>query len=240
VPAASSSPIAPALDHLARAVAVGAEHGTLLQVLASVADPRARRGVRHRLPVILAVAVCAVLAGARSYLAIAEWALDADPATLAGLGVGAVVPCESTIRRTLQSLDAEALDQWLGTWAAARTSRPPDRRRVAVDGKTVRGSTVGDQPGRHLLAAFDPAHGVVLGQVDVAAKTNEIPIFTTLLDRIDLAGAIVTADAMHAQRDHATWLHGRGAHYVLTVKRNQPHLHAQLAGPALATDPRRV
>jgi predicted transposase YbfD/YdcC len=69
----------------------------------------------------------------------------------------------------------------------------------------------------------------VLGQVDVAAKTNEIPMFTALLDRIDLTGAVITADAMHAQRGHAEYLHGRGAHYVLTVKRNQPHLHAQLA-----------
>jgi hypothetical protein len=92
VPAASSLPIEPAIGHLARVVAVaGADQATLLQVLASVTDPRRRRGVRHRLPVILAVAVCAVLAGARSYLAIAEWAADADPATLAGLGAGAVV-----------------------------------------------------------------------------------------------------------------------------------------------------
>jgi predicted transposase YbfD/YdcC len=71
---------------------------------------------------------------------------------------------------------------------------------------------------------------VVLGQVDVAAKTNEIPMFATLLDRIDIAGAIITADAMHAQRTHAQYLVGRrGAHYVLTVKRNQPHLHTLLA-----------
>ena len=79
------------------------------------------------------------------------------------------------------------------------------------------------------MAAFDHVHGVVLGQVDVAAKTNEIPMFATLLDRIDIAGAIITADAMHAQRTHAQYLVGRrGAHYVLTVKRNQPHLHTLL------------
>ena len=82
---------------------------------------------------------------------------------------------------------------------------------------------------RHLLAAFDHAHGVVLGQVEVGAKTNEIPLFTTLLDRIDITDAVITADALHAQRDHATYLAGRGAHYLLIVKRNQPGLHAQLA-----------
>jgi len=101
---------------------------------------------------------------------------------------------------------------------------------IAVDGKTLRGSGVAGGPGRHLLAALDHAHGVVLGQVDVEAKTNEIPMFATLLDRIDLAGAVVTADALHAQRAHSDYLvTQRGAHYVITVKRNQPGLHAQLA-----------
>jgi predicted transposase YbfD/YdcC len=69
----------------------------------------------------------------------------------------------------------------------------------------------------------------VLGQVEVGAKTNEIPMFPVLLDRVDITGAVITADAMHAQRGHATYLAGRGAHFLLTVKRNQPGLHAQLA-----------
>jgi predicted transposase YbfD/YdcC len=100
---------------------------------------------------------------------------------------------------------------------------------IAVDGKTLRGSGHGGQDSRHLLAALDHAHGVVLGQVGVGAKTNEIPLFTSLLDRIEITGAVITADALHAQREHATYLAGRGAHYLLIVKRNQPGLHAQLA-----------
>ena len=89
-----------------------------------------------------------------------------------------------------------------------------------MDGKTLRGSRRDGEDGRHLLAAFDHAHGVVLGQVEVGAKTNEIPMFTMLCDRIGLAGAVVTADALHAQRGHAEYLAGRGAHYVITIKRN--------------------
>jgi hypothetical protein len=73
----------------------------LLAVLGGVADPRHRRGVRHRLAVILGLAVCAVLAGARSFTAIAEWAADADAETLARLGATGAVPPESTFRRTL-------------------------------------------------------------------------------------------------------------------------------------------
>lgn len=198
-------------------------------MLAKIPDPRKPRGVRHRLAVVLGLAVCAVLAGARSYVAIAEWAADADEATLDELEAGEVVASESTFRRTLQRLDAAAFDDAIGAWAQTHSRPGPRRRRViAVDGKTLRGSGQDGQPARHLLAALDHAHGVVLGQVDVEAKTNEIPMFSTLLDRIDLAGAVVTADAMHAQRGHADYLAGRNAHYVLTVKRNQPHLHNQL------------
>jgi Transposase DDE domain len=99
---------------------------------------------------------------------------------------------------------------WMRRRAAGPSSAPPRRRApagaVAVDGKTLRGSGTTDGPGRHLLAALDHGHGVVLGQAGVEAKTNEIPMFATLLDRIDLAGAVITADALHASAPTpSTW-----------------------------------
>ena len=231
MPAPPSSLIDPAIGHLVELAgdAAGEQPG-LLGVLARVADPRRRRGVRHRLAVILGLALCAVVAGARSFTAIAEWAADADGQTLRVLGVTGRVPSESTFRRILQRLDADAFDDLAGAWAQqAAMPGPKERRVIAVDGKTLRGSASGGGPGDHLLAALDHAHGAVLGQVEVGAKTNEIPMFPVLLDRIDITGAVITADAMHAQRGHATYLAGRGAHYLLTVKRNQPGLFAQLA-----------
>lgn len=172
----------------------------------------------------------AVLAGARSFTAIAGWAGDADEETRARLGVTGAVPSESTFRRTLQRLDADAFDELAGRWAQRQTAPAPGMRRViAVDGKTLRGSGHGGRDSRHLLAALDHAHGVVPGQVEVGTKTNEIPLFTTLLDRVDIADAVITADALHAQHAHAGYLHRRGAHYLLVVKRNQPGLYAQLA-----------
>src|SRR5215470_11236628 len=230
MPASSSLPTSPVLGQLADlAEATGEDAPGLLALLARVTDPRYRRGILYRLVVILGLAVCAVLAGARSFTAIAEWAADADQETLARLGVPGSVPSESTFRRTLQRLDVDTFDDLAGQWAARRTAPGPGGRRViAVDGKTLRGSGHGEQDSRHLLAAFDHAHGVVLGQVEVGAKTNEIPLFSTLLDRLEITGAVITADALHTQRGHARYLARRGAHYVITVKRNQPGLYAQL------------
>jgi predicted transposase YbfD/YdcC len=221
----------PAIGHLADLAGdVADDPRGLLAVLARVADPRHRRGVRHRLTVVLGLAVCAVLAGARSFTAIAEWAADADQVTLTVLGIRGAVPSESAFRRVLQRLDGDALDGLAGGWAQRRTTPGPGARRViAVDGKTLRGSGHGEQDSRRLPAAFDHARGVVPGQVDVAAKTNEIPMFSTLLDRVDVGDAVITADGLHAQRSHAGYLAGRGAHYLLIIKRNQPGLRAQLA-----------
>lgn len=104
----------------------------------------------------------------------------------------------------------------------------------AIDGttargaKTARGARIGDGRAVHLLAALEHADGVVLGQRVVDGKSNEITAFAPLLDGIDLADVIVTADALHTQREHADYLLGRGAHYLFTVKGNQPKLHTQL------------
>ena len=219
------------------------QYRDLLDYLAQVADPRHRRGRRHALGAVLAVAVAAVLAGARSLAAIGEWASDAPCQVQAALGVrrdpltGAWrPPGEATVRRVLARIDADALDRAIGAWLAAQqppaTGPPrPPRRAVAVDGKTLRGS--GDHnynsPPVHLLAVMDHTSRAVLAQADVDATTNEITQFRPLLDGLDLAGRVVTADALHTQREHADWLVTvKHAAYLLIVKGNQPALHHQL------------
>ena len=137
MPASSSSPIGPAIGHLVQLSGdAAAGRRGLLGVLGRLADPRHRRGVRHRLAVIVGLALCAVVAGARSFTAIAEWAADADEQTLRMLGVTGAVPSESTFRRTLQRLDADAFDDLAGGWAQQATRPGPRQRRViAVDGR---------------------------------------------------------------------------------------------------------
>jgi hypothetical protein len=94
--------------------------------LAKVPDPRARRGIRHRLVTVLALAVCAVLAGARSYVAVAEWAHDLPLGARVRLGLTVVraTPSESAIRRILQKVDPEALDRVVSDWLVTRAARP--------------------------------------------------------------------------------------------------------------------
>jgi predicted transposase YbfD/YdcC len=222
------------LDLLARsdlAVAAAVPAG-LPDALAQVPDPRDPRGVRYDLVPVLAMAVCATLAGARSYAAIAEWAADAGPELRAGLGLPGAVPDLVTIWRVLTAVDPVALDRDVGSWVSARLAArrvPGARVAFAVDGKTLRGARTGDHPAPHLLACLDQVSGAVCAQVAMEGKTNEITMFATLLDQIPgLDGALVSADALHAQREHATYLHDRGAHYLLTVKGNQPGLYRQL------------
>ena len=143
------------------------------------------------------------------------------------------------MRRVLARVDPDALDQAIGAWLAGQQPPPPatrpppaprrPRRAVAVDGKTLRGSGHHPSPQVHLLAAMDHTSRAVLAQTEVDGKTNEIARFQPLLDRLDLAGTVVTADALHTQREHADWLvtHKHAA-YLLIVKANQPTLHQQL------------
>jgi len=201
----------------------------LLTTLGAVPDPRARRGVRHALVSVLAVAVCAVLGGARSFVALAEWGADLPAGARSRLGLGRRVISESTIRRVLGSLDADVLSTVLCGWVAARVRAPEQGpRQIAVDGKTARGARRGDERAVHLLGAIDVTGGAVLGQVEVEGKHNEITAFPQLTNRIDVAGALITADAMHTQRGHVEHLRERGAHWLLIVKGNQPTLHAQV------------
>lgn len=193
--------------------------------MAQVADPRKRRGVRHTVTSVIAVALAATLAGARSFAAIAEWVADAPVTALTRLGVRRRPPSEATIRRLLTRLPADTLDAVVGAWMWLHTSTIGGRRVIACDGKTLRGAR--DAAGNlvHLLAGLCQRTGVVVGQVSVGAKTNEIPMLASLLKVLDITDAVVTADAMHChvdcQRETAQTIRDRGGHYILTVKGNQ-------------------
>lgn len=228
--------------------AVTVSGGDLLAHLGTVADPRQRRGVRHQLTSLLAVAAAAVLAGARSFAAIGEWAADASQEVLAALGVRLcaragrhVAPDEATVRRALQAVDPDQLDAAVGAWLSARRpvagSDTTVKPAVAVDGKTVRGARDHADPGDrapHLVSVVSHGDATVFGQRQVDEKSNEITAVQPLLAEVDLAGTVVTADALHTQRSLAEWLvTEKNAYYVFIVKANQPTLY-QAVQTALA------
>lgn len=212
---------------------------SLPECLDGLPDPRRRAGMRHGAAVVLAFAVAAVMAGADSVTAIAEWACDAPPEVLAALGArrdwrGRLVPpSRSTFRRVLRRLEGQALAAAFGTWLKAQVMAglaDAGTLVIALDGKTVRGARTKDGQAPHLLAAMITGARVVLAQKDIDAKTNEITQVKPLLDDVDIAGALVTADALHVQKETARYLvQDKKADYLFTaVKDNQPGVFAAL------------
>jgi hypothetical protein len=217
--------------------------------LRALPDGRRPRGQRHRLPTVLCIAIAAVLAGSRGFTAIAEWAAQLTQAQLKRLRARYnprterfEPPSEPTVRRVLQSVDAAAVDAALSGWLLGLAD-PDDA--LAVDGKTLRGAVRADGSQVHLLGAFLQAQGATVAQREIPSKTNEIPEIKPLLEPLELAGRVVTADALHTQRETARFLvEDKRAHYLLTVKENQPTLYADLSAlteahfPPLRRDPR--
>lgn len=241
MPAASVSPIDPRLGQFSQwkgAVADVAESSGLLAVLEQVPDPRDARGRRYRLSSLLAVALCAVATGARSFYAIADWVGGVSPEVLKRLGIRFRVPSESAIRLAIGRVDGGVLDRVLGAHLAATATPPGQRLQVALDGKTVRGARNGDTVAPHLVAAITHDGATVLGQRRIDSKSNEIPAVRRLLATIDVAGAVVTVDAMHTQKATARYLRERcKADYVMTVKANQPRLLARVKSQPWAQVP---
>src|SRR3954463_13317351 len=230
---------------------------SLAAALAAVPDARGRRGRRHELTGVLAIGACACLTGARSYVAIGEWADAQGQVVLDCLdeqSAARVLPCEATLRRCLQATDAAALDAAVAGWAVGRLAArqalaagangdlvPADRSRrvIAIDGKTLRGSapratarqaaTARSGGGRtHLVAGYDHASGVTLGQVACmpeAGKGGEVAaakaLAATLDDRGLLTDSVLTGDAGFTARELTAALRSRGAHWIRRIKGNQ-------------------
>jgi predicted transposase YbfD/YdcC len=222
---------------LPTSVTEGDRH-SLFVVLAAVPDPRDSRGRRYPLVSILSVAVCAVLAGACTFAAITDWVRHQDRSVWGRLGFTDRVPAATTVWRLLIRIDAEVLSAVLARWLRARTAPVAATGRrwrlvIAVDGKVERGARLADGRQVHLLSAYDTSTGIVLAQVQIAAKSNEIPAFTPLLHLVaaqlgSLKDVLVVADALHAQTGHAELLAAAGGHLMVAVKGNQPTLFAQL------------
>ena len=202
--------------------------GGLLDYLAKIQDPRKPRGIRHTQVSVLAVAVCALLSGAKSFIGMGEWAAHLSQVLLKRLGCRYsdrhgkyVPPSEPTLRRTIQSIVADEVDRVLGEWLVPQSSD----NIIAVDGKVLRGSKKAGGKPVHLVAALVHHEKMVISQQQVDKKSNEINAFKPLLEPLDLNGKIVTADAIQTQVKNARFIvEDKGADYIFPVKQNQGNL----------------
>jgi predicted transposase YbfD/YdcC len=190
-------------------------------------DPRRdTRNKLHRLTDILVIAIVAVIAGAESWEAIAEYGRTKRDFFRRYLPLPNGIPSPDTFERVFAKLDPVEFSAAFGRWMAAAcqaTGLVP----VAIDGKSARAAKRNTATGcLHVVTAWAAENRLVLGTASVADGSNEIAAIPELLRTLDLDGAIVTIDAAGCQVENARIIREREGHYLLTVKDNQPTLRA--------------
>lgn len=207
--------------------------GSLLTFLSEIPDPRSRHGRQHSLSAVLGLVCCAILCGAKSYAAIAQWAADQDIELMHRMGFTRRPPKIGGIRKVLIALDVTAFESALTRWAESLLGRSCRHDRLSlepfsIDGKTARGSSDGLRKAVHLLSIVAHESGLTLSQMavpdGVLDKTNEHKAGLRLLKALVLEGRLITGDAMFCQRDVSEQIIGQGGHYLFFVKENQPTL----------------
>ena len=204
--------------------------GSLYDFLTRLEDRRDPRGVRYPLAWVLTLTLLAKLAGEDRLTGIAEWVEHRKEALARAMGLSRPqAPHRTTYSRILGStLSVEDFEGMAGAFFA-QSRQPGPTVQLTIDGKTLRGSIgTGETRGEHLLAAYLPGEGVVLAQVAVDRKENEITAAPRLLETIDLRDKVVSGDAMLTQRELSRQVVERGGDYLWSVKDNQPQLRDDL------------
>jgi hypothetical protein len=232
-----------------KAVPAGPEPppGSLAAALATLPEARRPYGWspgRSPLPLagMLQVAVAAMLCGARSLYAVAQWArerVEEDAAALVPLGLPAGrSPSVATLHRVFKRLDVAAFERAVGGWLARSGVAADDA--VAVDGKALRGIHGDAVPGVHLVAAHAHRAGAVLAELRTAGRGHELAAAEALLAEAPLAGRVVTGDALLTQRSVCETVVAREADYLLPAEANQPRLRAGIERAFSPVEPERA
>ena len=204
------------------------QSSSLWEAFGSVPDPRDASGKRHPLQAVLTLSAVAMLSGARSVFAIAQFGRDRGKAFASALGfTRAKSPCCATLHYLFADLDPKAFEKAIRRWTKGRAGQ--GWKSVSLDGKTLRGVQGHQVPGVHLLAAYAHEALTVLDQIPVDAKTNEHKAALELLDLIPLEDKLVMGDAMFCQRDLSQKIRKKQGHWLWPVKDNQPDLRAAIA-----------
>jgi predicted transposase YbfD/YdcC len=207
---------------------------SLMAQFSALSDPRQAAKVLYPLPEILLLLLCATLAGADDFVETEVWGKQNLAFLRRFLPFARGIPSHDTLGAVVARLDPGLFRDCFTAWITGLRPQAPalaGAEVIALDGKTSRRSharSKGREP-LHLLSAWASAQRLVLGQEVVAAKSNEITALPRLLERLDLAGALVTIDAMGTQRTVAETIQARGGDYLLALKANRPATHAEVA-----------
>jgi len=199
-----------------------------LSFFSEVEDPRIDRTKAHDLQHIIAIALMAVICGCETWEEIEEFGEMAEEWLTKTLYLINGIPSHDTFNRVLSRIDPLQMEKSFLKWTQNVVQLTAGEV-VAFDGKTIRGSTEkGKKPFVHMVSAWAGLHNMVLGQVKVDDKSNEITAIPQLLQLLVLKGCIVTIDAMGCQKEIAAAIIDKGADYVLALKGNQTGLHEQV------------
>jgi predicted transposase YbfD/YdcC len=194
---------------------------SLITILGEVPDPRVARTREHDLVELLVIALCTLLCVGDSFYDMEEFARVRLQWLRTFLTLRGGVPSHDTFNRLFQALDPKMFADCLARWTqSVRTVLGGEV--VALDGKSVRRALNAGQDVRMIVSAWATESGLLLGQRKTRDKSNEITVVPELLRALELAGCIITADALHCQKNIAKEIIEADADYVLALKGNQP------------------
>jgi predicted transposase YbfD/YdcC len=198
-----------------------------LKYFSELRDPRVERNREHLLEEILLIAIAAVLSGAESWNDMSDYGKAKQEWLKTFLTLRSGIPSHDTFNRVFSALDPEEMERGFADWIGS-IARLTAGEVVAIDGKALCGTREGGKKIVHMVSAWAEGNGLVLGQRRVDEKSNEITAIPKLLNALELAGTVVTIDAMGCQRDIASRIVEKKADYVLAVKENQGNLLAEV------------
>jgi predicted transposase YbfD/YdcC len=192
-------------------------------------DPRIERTRAHKLLDIMTIALCATICGANTWTDVERFGLAKQHWFAKFLELPGGIPSHDTFGRVFAMLDTAEFDACLRNWLRS-LHKSMKGQGIAIDGKTLRRSfdTATGRASLHSVSAWAVGLRLSLGQVAVDEKSNEITAVPRLLELLEIAGAVVTLDAMHCQTETAAAIRAKQADYVLNVKANQPKLFERL------------
>lgn len=208
---------------------IGAIQQSLVKHFGDIKDPRVERTKKHQLIDILVIAILAIIGGAQGWEDIENYGISKQKWLEEFLALPNGIPSDDTFRRVFEFINPEALNQCFLNWVETLVTKMGGEI-IPIDGKTIRGSydRNQDKSALHVISAWSSTQRLVLGQMKVEDKSNEITAIPALLELLDITGAIITIDAMGTQTEIANKIIDKKGDYVLALKANHPTLYNQV------------